>query len=89
MLTCTGSLSRNRSVGEEIGRGRTLDEVLAGKQTVAEGVLNTQSARALAERAGVEMPIVNAVHCILFEGTPVEQAVSDLMSRALRAEQDA
>jgi glycerol-3-phosphate dehydrogenase (NAD(P)+) len=89
VLTCTGSLSRNRSVGEEIGRGRSLAEVLTGRETVAEGVLNTQSARALAERAGVEMPIVNAMHCILFQGTPVARAVSDLMSRALRAEQDA
>jgi glycerol-3-phosphate dehydrogenase (NAD(P)+) len=89
VLTCTGLLSRNRSLGEEIGRGRSLEEALAGRETVAEGVLNTVSARALAVRAGVEMPIVNAVHCILFEGTPVEQAVSDLMSRALRAEQDA
>ncbi|AHG90774.1 Glycerol-3-phosphate dehydrogenase [NAD(P)+] [Gemmatirosa kalamazoonensis] len=88
VLTCTGALSRNRSLGEEIGRGKPLDEALSGRETVAEGVLNTQSARALAERADVEMPIVNAVHCILFEGTPVKQAVSDLMSRELRAEQD-
>jgi glycerol-3-phosphate dehydrogenase (NAD(P)+) len=89
VLTCTGALSRNRSLGEEIGRGRTLEDALSGRETVAEGVLNTVSARALAERAGVEMPIVNAMHCILFEGTPVDQAVSELMSRALRAEQDA
>jgi glycerol-3-phosphate dehydrogenase (NAD(P)+) len=89
VLTCTGALSRNRAVGEEIGKGRSLAEVLTGRETVAEGVLNTQSARALAERSGIEMPIVNAVHCILFEGTPVDQAVTDLMSRALRAEQDA
>jgi glycerol-3-phosphate dehydrogenase (NAD(P)+) len=88
VLTCTGALSRNRAVGVELGKGRTIDEVLAGRETVAEGVLNAQSARALAERAGVEMPIVNAVHGILFEGTPVRAAVSDLMSRALRAEQD-
>jgi glycerol-3-phosphate dehydrogenase (NAD(P)+) len=89
VLTCTGALSRNRSVGEEIGRGKSLAEILTGRETVAEGVLNAQSARSLALRSGVEMPIVNAVHCILFEGTPVRQAVSDLMSRALRAEQDA
>jgi len=89
VLTCTGLLSRNRSLGEEIGRGKSLDEALFGRETVAEGVLNTVSARALAQRVEVEMPIVNAVHCILFEGTPVDRAVSDLMSRALRAEQDA
>jgi glycerol-3-phosphate dehydrogenase (NAD(P)+) len=88
VLTCTGALSRNRAVGVEIGRGRTLAEILTGRDTVAEGVLNTQSARALAERAGVEMPIVDAVHRILFEGTPVQQTVAELMTRALRAEQD-
>lgn len=88
VLTCTGALSRNRAVGEEIGRGRSLAEVLTGRETVAEGVLNAQSARALAARAGVEMPIVNAVHGILFEGAPVRDAVGELMSRAPRAEQD-
>lgn len=88
VLTCTGALSRNRSVGVEIGQGRSLAEVLTGRETVAEGVLNAQSARALAERLAVEMPIVDAVHRILFEGTPVRQAVTALMSRALRAEQD-
>jgi glycerol-3-phosphate dehydrogenase (NAD(P)+) len=88
VLTCTGALSRNRAVGEEIGRGRSLAEVLTGRETVAEGVLNAQSARALAERAGVEMPIVNAVHGILFEGAPVAEAVRDLMARAPRAELD-
>ena len=88
VLTCTGSLSRNRSVGVEIGQGRALADVLADRETVAEGVLNTQSARALAERVSVEMPIVDAVHRILFEGTPVPQAVAELMSRALRAEAD-
>ena len=88
MLTCTGALSRNRAVGEEIGRGRSLAEVLTGRETVAEGVLNAQSAHALAARAGVEMPIVNAVHGILFGGAPVGAAVAELMSRAPRAEQD-
>jgi glycerol-3-phosphate dehydrogenase (NAD(P)+) len=88
VLTCTGALSRNRTVGVEIGQGRSLEEVLAGRETVAEGVLNTQSARALAERAGVEMPIVNAVHRVLFEGAPVPRMAAELMSRALRPEQD-
>src|SRR4029078_6306852 len=68
VLTCTGALSRNRAVGVAIGKGQTLDEALAGKDSVAEGVLNTQSARALAERVGVEMPIVEATHRILFDG---------------------
>ncbi len=88
VLTCTGALSRNRTVGVEIGRGRRLDDVLAERETVAEGVLTTRSARDLAVRAAVEMPIVNAVHRVLFEGASVEGAVVDLMSRAPRGEQD-
>ena len=89
VLTCTGSLSRNRAVGMEVGRGATLDEALAGKQTVAEGVATTRSALALATREGVEMPIVTMVNRVLFDGHPALRAVADLMSRELRAEQDA
>jgi glycerol-3-phosphate dehydrogenase (NAD(P)+) len=89
VLTCTGSLSRNRAVGVAIGEGRTLDEALAGKETVAEGVLNTQSALALAQRAGVEMPIVEATHRILFDGQSPRDAIAELMVRELRAERDA
>ncbi|MFL5617849.1 MAG: NAD(P)H-dependent glycerol-3-phosphate dehydrogenase [Gemmatimonadaceae bacterium] len=89
VLTCTGSLSRNRALGEAIGRGATLAEALAGKETVAEGVTTTRSAHALAAREGVEMPIVATVHRILFDGHPARLAVNELMSRELRAEQDA
>jgi glycerol-3-phosphate dehydrogenase (NAD(P)+) len=88
VLTCTGALSRNRALGLEIGKGSTLEQALEGKDTVAEGVLNTISARALAEREGVEMPIVLAVHRILFEGQTPRLAISELMKRELRAEQD-
>jgi len=77
VLTCTGALSRNRALGIEVG-----------KDTVAEGVLNTISACALAEREGVDMPIVLAVHRILFEAQSPRLAISELMSRELRAEQD-
>ncbi|MEO8337860.1 MAG: NAD(P)H-dependent glycerol-3-phosphate dehydrogenase [bacterium] len=89
VLTCTGSLSRNRAVGMAIGKGATLDEALAGKETVAEGVATTRSAFALAGREGVEMPIVETVHRILFDGHSAHRAVSELMSRGLRAERDA
>jgi glycerol-3-phosphate dehydrogenase (NAD(P)+) len=89
VLTCTGSLSRNRAVGVAVGAGATLDEALAGKETVAEGVLTTQSAHALAARERVEMPIVATVHRILFDGYPARRAVHELMTRELRAEQDA
>ena len=88
VLTCTGALSRNRAVGFEIGKGRPLDEVLAGKDTVAEGVLNAESAQALADREGVEMPIVSAVYRTLFGGRPAREAIGELMLRELRAEQD-
>lgn len=88
VLTCTGSLSRNRSVGVEVGRGTPLEEVLAGKETVAEGVVTTRSAYALAARENVEMPIVDAVHRVLFENQPARDAIGALMTRELRAESD-
>jgi glycerol-3-phosphate dehydrogenase (NAD(P)+) len=88
VLTCTGSLSRNRAIGEEIGRGATLAEALAGKQTVAEGVVTARSAGQLAVRAGVEMPIVEMVNRILFDGQTARRAVAEMMSRELRPEQD-
>jgi glycerol-3-phosphate dehydrogenase (NAD(P)+) len=88
VLTCTGALSRNRAVGVEVGQGRTLEEALAGKPTVAEGVTTTKSALALAEREGVEMPIVTMVYRILFDGHPAKRAVPEMMARELRAEQD-
>ena len=88
VLTCTGALSRNRAVGVAIGQGQTLEAALAGKDSVAEGVLNTQSAKALADKVGVEMPIVDATHRILFDGWSPRDAVSELMARELRPERD-
>lgn len=88
VLTCTGALSRNRAVGLEIGRGRTLTEVLSGRETVAEGVTTTESAMALAQREGADMPIVKAVHRILFERQPARWALVELMTRGLRGEED-
>jgi glycerol-3-phosphate dehydrogenase (NAD(P)+) len=89
VLTCTGQFSRNRSLGFEIGAGKTLDEVLAGRDTVAEGVITTRSAKALAERHNVSMPIVEAAFGVLFEGRPARDAIAELMGRDLRAERDA
>ena len=88
VLTCTGSLSRNRSLGVEIGKGMTLEQALAGRETVAEGAVSAASAVALARREGVEMPIIEAVHRTLFEGYPARRAIEDLMGRELRPEQD-
>ena len=89
VLTCTGSLSRNRAVGEAIGRGATLAQALEGKQTVAEGVVTARSAGQLAAKYGVEMPIVEMVNRILFEGQTARRAVIEMMTRELRPEQDA
>ena len=88
VLTCTGSLSRNRTVGVEIGQGRPIAEVLHARETIAEGVITTQSAHALAMSRGVEMPIVRTMHRILFEAMPPRDAIAELMARALRAESD-
>ena len=88
VLTCTGSLSRNRSVGVEVGRGTALDVVLAGRETVAEGVTTARSAYALAKREGVDMPIVEAVYKVLFERQPARDAIGALMTRELRPESD-
>jgi len=88
VLTCTGSLSRNRAVGVEIGKGRRLDDVLRDRETVAEGVIAAQSARELAKREAVEMPIVDAVNSVLFDGQSARNAIGALMTRELRAEVD-
>jgi len=86
VLTCTGRLSRNRRVGQELGRGRALSDVLAGMKEVAEGVKTTRAVKLLAERAGVEMPITNEVHAVLYEGKKARDAADELMKRPLRGE---
>lgn len=88
VLTCTGTLSRNRTLGVEIGRGKSLEEARAGKETVAEGVVTTASAIELAAREGVEMPIAEMVYRILFDHHPAKLAAQELMNRELRSEQD-
>ena len=88
VLTCTGALSRNRQLGLEIGQGKRLEESLAARETVAEGVFTTQSAHALAAREDIDMPIVSAVYRILFEGHDPRRAIGELMTRELRAERD-
>ena len=87
-LTCTGGLSRNRSVGVQLGQGKKLADILAGTRTVAEGVGTAKAAKALAERYQVEMPIVREVCAVLFEGKDPRRAVTDLMERAARPEID-
>lgn len=86
VLTCTGDLSRNRQVGLAVGRGERLDDVLAGMQQVAEGVLTTKAARDLARTQEVEMPIVEAAYAILFEEVPPKRVLAELMARAPKPE---
>jgi glycerol-3-phosphate dehydrogenase (NAD(P)+) len=88
VLTCTGDLSRNRTVGIELGRGRKLDEIVAGMSEVAEGVRTTGAAIELARRHGVEMPIAEAVHEVLEEKIAPEEAADRLMRRQLRPENE-
>ena len=88
VLTCTGGLSRNRRVGEELGRGRSLGEVLAGMSEVAEGVRTARAVKLLADRSGVEMPITAEVNAVLYEDKGAREAVESLMSRPLKGEFD-
>ncbi len=88
VLTCTGALSRNRSVGVHLGEGKKLADILAETHSVVEGVHAARAARALAERHQVEMPIVREVCAALFEGKEPRKAVTDLMERAARPELD-
>ena len=89
VLTCTGDLSRNRTVGKKLAAGMTLDEITAslGGQ-IAEGVKTTVSTRALARRIGLDMPIVEAVYSVLYEDADPRQAVGQLMGRPLKRERD-
>ena len=86
VLTCTGSLSRNRFVGEELGKGKTLAEITSRMNEVAEGINTARAVKKLADRASLEMPITNEVNAVLYEGKPARDAVAELMSRPLREE---
>jgi glycerol-3-phosphate dehydrogenase (NAD(P)+) len=88
VLTCTGGLSRNRSVGLALGQGKTLDEILAAMKTVAEGVKTTLSAYQLAARIGVETPIIEQVYQVLYQKKEPQAALADLMERSLKSERE-
>jgi glycerol-3-phosphate dehydrogenase (NAD(P)+) len=87
IATCTSKHSRNRAVGERLAKGMTLDEAVGASPMVAEGVRTTRSAWALSQREGVEMPITEQVHKLLFEGVDVRTAITALMTREARPEQ--
>ncbi|HEY3439361.1 MAG TPA: NAD(P)H-dependent glycerol-3-phosphate dehydrogenase [Paludibaculum sp.] len=86
VLTCNGELSRNRTVGFELGRGRALEEILGGMRMVAEGVQTTYAAMDLAARLGVELPITRQMYAILREGKSPREGLRDLMERSLKEE---
>jgi len=87
VLTCTGDLSRNRTVGFKLGQGQRLAEILAEMRMVAEGVKSAESVYNLARKLGVEMPIVEQTFRILHQDKPAREAVTELMARGLKAEQ--
>jgi len=86
VLTCTGTLSRNHTVGMRLGRGETLDTILGSMQAVAEGVRTAHAALGLARRYGIDMPITQEINAVLFEGKSCRKAVSDLMEREAKPE---
>ena len=86
MLTCTGTLSRNHTVGKMIGEGKKLADILSEMRMVAEGVKTAKSVYNLSEKLGVEMPIAHAVHAVLYEDLDPKAAVYQLMTRNLKSE---
>ena len=83
VLTCTGGLSRNRSVGFRLGQGESIDAILGDMTMVAEGVRTAKSVHNLAKRMGVDMPITQQVYEVIYEGKAIQDALTDLMSRPL------
>lgn len=86
VLTCTGALSRNRTVGVQLGKGKTLDEILRDAKFVAEGIKTSKSAKQLSERHHIEMPIATEMYRVLYEGESPRGGLTRLMTRALKAE---
>ncbi len=88
LLTCTGALSRNYTVGKQIGQGKKLDEIISEMRMVAEGVKTTRSVYNLSKKLGVDLPICNEVYAVLFDGLSVKETVQRLMNRSLKHELD-
>jgi glycerol-3-phosphate dehydrogenase (NAD(P)+) len=88
VLTCTGDLSRNRMVGIKIGQGMRLEEITRDMNMVAEGIKTSISAYQLGKKIGVDMPIINQVYKILYQGKEPRSAVRELMTRELRKEME-
>jgi glycerol-3-phosphate dehydrogenase (NAD(P)+) len=86
VLTCTGTLSRNHSVGVRLGRGEKLEAILAGMQAIAEGVRTARAAFTLARRHHIDMPIIQEINAVLYDKKSCRKAVSDLMERDAKPE---
>ncbi len=86
LLTCTGALSRNRTVGLELAAGKTLGEIVGSMKMVAEGIETTKATVDLARRHGVEMPIAEQMYAMLYEGRDPKEAIRRLMDRSLKGE---
>jgi glycerol-3-phosphate dehydrogenase (NAD(P)+) len=86
VLTCTGELSRNRSVGVALAKGRRLEEIVSSMQMVAEGIETTRATVELAQRVGVQMPIAEQMYAMLYGGRPPQEAIRQLMDRSLKGE---
>ena len=86
VLTCAGDLSRNRKVGLQIAEGKSAQEISQGTRMVAEGVRNTRSVYWLAQRLGIEVPIVEQMYKVIYESKRPADAVRDLMQRSLKSE---
>jgi glycerol-3-phosphate dehydrogenase (NAD(P)+) len=88
VLTCSGDASRNRRVGLALGQGKKMPDILAEMRQVAEGVKTTKVAKELATKLGCEAPIIDAMNAIIYEGVPVREAITMLLSRPARSERD-
>jgi glycerol-3-phosphate dehydrogenase (NAD(P)+) len=86
VLTCTGELSRNRSVGVRLGRGEKLEQIVSSMRTVAEGIRTTDATVELARRHGIEMPITEQMYQMFRQDKPPQEAIRELMERSLKPE---
>ena len=84
--TCFNPNSRNRTVGQELGKGRSIKEILATMDAVAEGVVTVKAVHPLARKLKIEMPITRAVYEMIYQNKPAQKAVADLMMRTLKQE---
>jgi glycerol-3-phosphate dehydrogenase (NAD(P)+) len=88
VLTCSGDASRNRRVGLALGQGKKMADILAEMKQVAEGVKTAKVAKELAEKLGVDAPIMNVMHAALYEGMPMRDVIHNLLSRPAKGERD-